>query len=417
MLMEVNQNSQISQDSSIKLPSDTKEVSKLIRKSYQSNSPIEIIGSGSKKNIGKPLQASTTISLSNLSGIIDYKPEELYIKVKAGTPLRIIEEELKKNKQFLAFDPIDFGHLFIGSSKQGTAGGAISTNLSGPRRFTSGSARDHILGFKGVNGKGEIIKSGGNVVKNVTGYDLSKLVTGAYGTLVVLTEVTLKVLPLSESNETLVIHDLHLEHGTEILSSSINYSNEISGAVFFPENTINIFKLNDLKEDGSITALRLEGSKKSRERSVEKIIDNLSLTNKKISVLGQFQSNLFWDKVKNLEIFNNTKNSVLRIVIPPSECTNLIRRLKVYASRYYIDWAGSLIWVETNNLNKDILKEIRKKVYNASGYLTLIKSTSSLRSTEDVFTSEVIKFKIYEKIKKSFDPKRIINPGKMYIGI
>ena len=201
MLMEVNQNSQVSQDSSIRLPSDTKEVAKLIKKNYQSNSPIEIIGSGSKKNIGKPLQASTTISLSNLNGIIDYKPEELYIKVKAGTPLRIIEEELKKNKQFLAFDPIDFGHLFIGSSEQGTAGGAISTNLSGPRRFMSGSARDHILGFKGVNGKGEIIKSGGNVVKNVTGYDLSKLVTGAYGTLVVLTEITLMQLCSEEISE------------------------------------------------------------------------------------------------------------------------------------------------------------------------------------------------------------------------
>ena len=189
--MEANQNSRTSQDSNIILPLDTTEVAKLIKKYNQLNSPIEIIGSGSKRNIGKPLQCSTTIGLSNLKGIIDYKPEELFIKIKAGTPLKIVEEELKKQHQFLAFDPIDFGFLFNGSSAPGTIGGVISTNLSGPRRFMSGSARDHILGFQGVNGKGEIIKSGGNVVKNVTGYDLSKLVTGAYGTLVILTEITL----------------------------------------------------------------------------------------------------------------------------------------------------------------------------------------------------------------------------------
>ena len=161
---------------SIEYPENEKEVSKHIRQFYKSNIPIELVGSGSKKKIGKPLQCSKTLNLSKLNGIVEYLPEELYIKVKACTPLKQIEDELKKNKQQLAFEPIDFGYLFLGKSDYGTAAGHVACNISGPRRFKVGSVRDHVLGFRGVNGKGEIIKSGGVVVKNVTGYDLSKLV-------------------------------------------------------------------------------------------------------------------------------------------------------------------------------------------------------------------------------------------------
>merc|ERR1712093_188889 len=138
-------------------------------------------------------------------------PEELYIKVKSGTPIKKIEEELKKNDQQLAFEPIDFGFLLNGKSDYGTAGGQVACNISGPRRFKVGSVRDHVLGFRGVNGRGEIIKSGGSVVKNVTGYDLSKLICGSYGTLVALTEITLKVLPMPEESKSLIVHNLKLE--------------------------------------------------------------------------------------------------------------------------------------------------------------------------------------------------------------
>ena len=273
MSIEEKQNFQTYQDSdSIKYPQNEKEVSDFIKKFYKSNTPIELVGSGSKKKIGKPLQCAKILNLTKLSGIIEYIPEELYIKVKANTPIKQIEEELKKNKQQLAFEPIDFGYLLNARSDYGTAAGQVACNISGPRRFKVGSVRDHVLGFRGVNGRGEIIKSGGVVVKNVTGYDLSKLICGSYGTLIALTEITFKVLPAPEESQTLVVHEKNLEIATDILDKAISSSNDVSGAVFLPEkpeisscvmNIAKTFKLNDLKYKGSLTAIRIEGSKNS----------------------------------------------------------------------------------------------------------------------------------------------------------
>ena len=188
-------------------------------------------------------------------------------------------KELKKNNQQLAFEPIDFGYLLSGKSDYGTTAGGIACNISGPRRFKVGGVRDHVLGFRGVNGKGEIIKSGGTVVKNVTGYDLSELICGSYGTLVALTEITLKVLPAAEAEKTLIIHNQRIESATNFLDKAISSSNDISGAIFLPQepevrgcvmNIENTFKLNYLKYEGSFTAIRIEGSKNSIDQRVKK---------------------------------------------------------------------------------------------------------------------------------------------------
>ena len=177
---------------------------------------------------------------------MEYLPEELYIKVKACTPISLIEESLEKNNQQLAFEPIDFGFLFKGESNLGTIGGVISCNFAGPRRIKVGSVRDHILGFKGINGKGEIIKSGGTVVKNVTGYDLSKILSGSFGTLAVLTELSIKVLPKPPSNKTLVIDNPHLRKALDYLSFALSSSSDPSGGVFYPDYFGKNFILNDL---------------------------------------------------------------------------------------------------------------------------------------------------------------------------
>ena len=192
MSMEEKQNSQTFLDfnKNIFKPSTREEIVEIVKDCFKRNIPLEISGLQSKNKIGRNFQAEKTLDLSNYKGIIDYKPEELYIKVKAGTPIREIEDALKENKQQLAFEPNDFGYLFSGESNSGSIGGVVACNFAGSRRFKVGSVRDNILGFKGVNGKGDIIKSGGTVVKNVTGYDLSKLISGSFGTLVVLTEIT-----------------------------------------------------------------------------------------------------------------------------------------------------------------------------------------------------------------------------------
>ena len=423
--MEEKQNSLTSQDSEFIYPKKEQEVADIIKKFYKSGIPIEIIGSGSKKEIGKPLQCEKTLSLSKLNGIIEYLPEELYIKVKAGTKIDLIENELKKNNQQLAFEPIDFGYLFSGKSNCGTAAGQVACNISGPRRFKVGSTRDHILGFRAVNGRGEIIKSGGTVVKNVTGYDLSKLICSSYGTLVALTEITFKVLPAFKESKTLVIHDLSIDSAPEYLQRSISSSNDVSGASFFPTepacdnckmNIENTFKLNDLKNKGSLTAIRIEGLKKSVNERIKSLILELKVSESNISILENLQSEIFWKKIKNLEIFSLTQNNIFRIVIPPSECIKLVYELP-NNFKYFIDWGGALIWMEACQLSEQKFESIRKKVVKHGGYISMIKNSLFLPYVEDVFTINPARFTISQSIKKSFDPKRILNPEKMYTGI
>ena len=426
MSIEEERNIPISLDSNpTEYPHTEKEVSNFIKKFYKSSLPIELIGSGSKRKIGKPLHCSKTLSLSKLSGIIKYLPEELYIKVKACTSIKEIEDELKKNKQQLAFEPIDFGNFLNGKSDFGTAAGQVSCNISGPRRFKVGSVRDHVLGFRGVNGKGEIIKSGGTVVKNVTGYDLSKLICGSYGTLVALTEITFKVLPAPEESKTLIIHGQKVESAIDFLDKAISSSNDVSGAIFLPgESKITgcmmdiekTFKLNDLKYKSSFTAIRIEGSKNSVDQRIQNLVKELKVINFKISILEVYQSEIFWNKVKSLEFLSSSKNSILRIAIPPSECVKLVYQFS-NRYKYYLDWGGALIWVEAYELSEEMFDSIRKKVVKLGGYVTMIKNSDYLPYVEDVFTISRDRFNISQNIKKSFDPKRILNPGKMYTGI
>ena len=426
MSIEEKQNFPTYQDSdSVEYPQNEKEVSNFIKKFYKSSVPIELIGSGSKRKIGKPLQCSKTLSLIKLNGIIEYLPEELYIKVKACTLIKQIEEELKKNKQQLAFEPIDFGYLFSGKSDYGTAAGQVACNISGPRRFKVGSIRDHVLGFRGVNGRGEIIKSGGNVVKNVTGYDLCKLICGSYGTLIALTEITFKVLPAPEESKTLIIHEQKIESATFLLEQAISSSNDISGAAFFPieprvpgcvMNLEKTFKLNDLKHEGSLTAIRIEGSLNSINQRIQNLMDELKIVNFNISILDTYQSEIFWNKVKSLEFFSSSKNNIIRIVIPPSECVQLVYEFS-NKFKYYLDWGGALMWMEAFELSEEMFESIRKKVVKHGGYVTMIKNSDYLPYVEDVFTINRDRFNISQNIKKSFDPKRILNPGKMYTGI
>jgi glycolate oxidase FAD binding subunit len=310
-------NSQIFQDSNnTYYPKDEAEVSNLIKEFHKKNLPTEIVGTNSKSFIGNKTQASNKISLSKLSGIIDYFPEELYIKVKAGTPLEDVEKALEKNNQELAFEPIDFGFIENGKSNKGTVAGCLSCNYAGSRRFKVGSVRDHVLGFQGINGKGDIIKSGGTVVKNVTGYDLSKLVTGSFGTLSVLTEITLKVLPKKSFSNTVVIDVKDNKTIYDLFDKIAGSSSEVSGAAFVPEepkdenyfkNRDKIFKFNDLDFKGSFLAFRVEGDKVSINEKIKSLTKELQLNTFKTFLLDSYQSEPFWKKINNLELFEKQK--------------------------------------------------------------------------------------------------------------
>jgi len=416
-------NFQTFQDSnSVYKPSNEREASNIIKEIYNKNLPIKIIGTNSKNFIGNKLQCTKVLDLSSLSGIVEYLPDELYIKVKACTPISLIEETLEKNNQQLAFEPIDFGYINDFKSNKGTAAGQLSCNFSGSRRFKVGSIRDHVLGFRGINGKGDIIKSGGTVVKNVTGYDLSKLVTGSFGTLTVLTEITFKVLPAKDSINTIVIYSEDNKIITNLFDQLLSSSNEISGLVYIPNEpknnnyTINrekILKFNDLRSEEAFSALRIEGSKKSIEERSKEIFKELELKKMKTSILDFYQSKLFWEKVNNIELFSGTKNNLLRVIIPPAKSLDLMKYLKDNF-KYYIDWCGSLFWIEVIDNENEKIKEIKNIVLKLGGYLTIVKYSENLSSDIDLFTINDTRLLLSKKIKESFDPKNLFNPGKMY---
>ena len=402
--------------SEIYSPTSESEVVDFIKDCNSQEIPIEIKGQNTK-SIGRLIQCAKSLHLKNLSGIIEYFPEELYIKVKAGTSLELIEAELDKKNQELSFEPSDMGFLYNGRSNKGSVGGAVACNLSGSRRFRAGALRDHILGFRGVNGKGEIVKSGGTVVKNVTGYDVSKLITGSYGTLVALTEIVLKVQPKNEETQTLIVHNINLKRALDIFSKAMQTSVEISGACFYPAKVLKFFKLNDLDTSMSITAIRLEGPRISvleRINTLKKVFDEYKKT---ISVLEHYQSRIFWKDTTDLQFFNNSTNVVLKIILPPIHTDQFLNKFENDELKYVVDWAGNLIWIEIPENDSVLFRQLRTEAIKLGGHMTVIKAPNHVRIKEDFLTTVDENIRVLSlKIKESFDPKKILNPGKMYSG-
>ena len=422
MFTEEKKNSQIYQDSNHLKPDTEIVVSNLVKDFYKKKLPINLHGINSKKYIGYNVQAAKTLDLSNLNGVIEYLPEELYIKVLAGTPIKIIEDLLEKHNQQLAFEPLDFGYINDGKSNKGSAAGCVATNYAGSRRFKVGSVRDFVLGFRGVNGKGDIIKSGGTVVKNVTGYDLSKVVSGSFGTLVALTELTLKVSPKKIFQNTIVVYLDDVKIISSLFHKILGSSNEISGAAYIPDepkskkldlNKSRVFKFNDLNDDGPFLAIRLEGDRVSVQERLKDISKELELKKYKTSILDNHQSVPFWTKVNSLELFTSTKNNLIRAVIPPSNSEKLMKFIG-NKFKYFIDWSGSLFWIEVPDNEDDKIGQIREFIGNNEGYMTIIMKSENFDFKEKVFSTDKAKLMISKKIKESFDPKSLFNPGRMY---
>jgi glycolate oxidase FAD binding subunit len=239
-------------------PRDGKDVEAAVQWALAESKTVEIVGHGSKRAIGRPAQTDLTLNLSTLTGVTLYEPEELVLSAKAGTPLAEIEALLAANGQQLAFEPMDYAGILGGVAGRGTIGGALAANVSGPRRLKSGAGRDHFLGFSAVSGRGETFKSGGRVVKNVTGYDLCKLIAGSWGTLAAMTEVTIKVLPRPETEQTLLILGLEPARALEAMTCAMGSSCDVSGAAHLPSGVAGRIAADELG-GGAVTALRLEG--------------------------------------------------------------------------------------------------------------------------------------------------------------
>src|ERR1700704_5186837 len=245
-------------------PVDEREFSRLLAEATATTTPIALVGGGSKEGIGRPMNAATTVSTKSLRGVTLYEPSEMVMSARAGTPLAQIEDALAAHRQMLAFEPSELAGVSGGETGEGTIASVFATNMSGARRMRVGAARDHLLGVKAVSGRGEVFKSGGRVMKNVTGYDLCRGLAGSWGTLAVMCEVTFKVQPMPEETATLILLGLPDEIAVEVLCDAMTTPYEVSGAVHLQPALVARVWHEGLRRQGqAVTAIRLENFTKS----------------------------------------------------------------------------------------------------------------------------------------------------------
>ena len=282
-------------------PRDAAEVEQAVHWALAGGKALEVVGRGSKRAIGRAAQWDATLDLSGLSGVTLYEPAELVLSAKAGTPLAEIEALVAASSQELAFEPMDYGPLLGVAAGGGTIGGALSANLSGPRRIKAGAARDHFLGFSAVSGRGETFKSGGRVVKNVTGYDLCKLLAGSWGTLAAMTDVTIKTLPRAETEETVLVLGLDDATAGKLMAAAMGSSADVSAAAHLPAPSLAGASPKSQQRRGAVTAFRLEGVAPSvaasQKRAGEAAGSRLGL----LGTLGEAASRALWRAIRDVD--------------------------------------------------------------------------------------------------------------------
>jgi glycolate oxidase FAD binding subunit len=390
------------------LPKSEKDLLAAVQWAVSEEAPLEIAGAGTKRNLGRSTQVRATLDMSHFRGISIYEPEELILEAGAATPVAEIEKILAAREQQLAFEPPDFSRL-LGAPHGGTLGGLVSCNFSGPRRLKAGAARDHVLAIAGVSGRGEAFKAGARVVKNVTGYDLPKLMTGAWGTLAALTTITVKVLPRAETEETLILHGLTPERAVEAMSLAMQSSAEVAGAAHVPGEIA-----GTVGQAAASTLLRLEGIAPSIAYRRDRLATLLSHFSK-AEVLQETDSREVWRAIRDVDPLRDGAGRCLwRISVAPSEGPAVLK--SVPGARGFMDWAGGLVWLDVPST--DDAGSAMVRAASRQGHAMLFRAPAQLRATIDVFQPQPAALAgLSARVKNSFDPKGILNPGRMYRGV
>ena len=392
------------------------ELASLLVNAAERNKPIEIAGAGTKRGVGRSIQAALTISTTGMNGVTLYEPTELVMSALAGTPVAKVEAELAARGQMLPFEPIDLGPAMGGAADRGTIGAVFATNLSGSRRVATGAARDHLLGVRAINGRGEVFKSGGRVLKNVTGYDVARGLAGSWGTLAVMTEVTFKVTPRPERTATLLLSGLTDELASEVMCQAMGTPYEISGAVHLPAGMSARLETAGLAESSkAITALRIENLASFVDYRCTKLSAHLAPYGK-ARILDDAQSLAFWAELKRLSVIKYGTQPLWRLSTAPTAGPKVVSAISRYMPvEAFYDWSGGLIWLEVPESADAGATDIRRVIAQYGGHATLIRADASVRAAVEVFQPlEPGIDRLSRKLKASFDPTGILNPGRMY---
>ncbi|ODN71706.1 glycolate oxidase subunit GlcE [Methylobrevis pamukkalensis] len=398
-------------------PTDEAGVLAAVADAVATGTSLEILGAGSKRGLGRPVAAGRTLDLTGLSGVTFYEPEELVIAVRPGTPLAEVGHLLASRGQALAFEPPDLGPLYGAPADVGTIGGMIAANLSGPRRIKAGAARDHMLGIRAVSGRGEIFKSGGRVVKNVTGYDMSKGLTGSFGTLAVFTELTLKVLPAPQTATTLMWTGLADDAAVAVLSRALGSPADVSGAAHLPASVAADFGFS-----GPATLLRLEGIAPSVADRAARLAALLADAGPAEAMGGEPGLDL-WRAIRDVAPFAATPGTVVwKISVAPTAGPKVVARLpaalpSTAGSRHFYDWGGGLVWLALDPTSADDAgaAAIRAAIAaEGGGHATLVRAPAELRARIPVFEPQPGPLAaLTARLRAQFDPLGILNPGRM----
>ena len=394
-------------------PRNAEEVVEAVRWAMSAGEALEVLGSGARRALGRPVEAPHVLDVSALRGVLDYEPEELTLTARPGTPLAEIEALLASRKQCLAFEP-----PYLPGS--GTLGGVVSTGLSGPRRPKAGAVRDHLLGVTAVSGRGELFKAGGKVVKNVTGYDLPKLIAGSYGTLAVLTELTIKVLPVQEDTRTLIVGGQALADAVKTMKRVLRSTADVSAACYLPQD----IAVPGMASQAPATAFRFEGVGPSVEFRLSRLREQLA-SEGSMTVLDLEGSLGFWRAIRDVAPFAaDADHTLWRVSVPPALGADVLSRLqaRLPGSRAFLDWGGGLIWLQCAAADVpgslDCAQKIRAVLAEHGGHATLIRASSDVRRNVEVFQPQAPALAaLSRRVKLQFDPKRVLNPGRMYAGV
>jgi glycolate oxidase FAD binding subunit len=402
---------------------DASDVEAVVRSAIASDQPLEIIGHGTRRRIGQPMATNAVLDLSALNAVTSYEPNELIITVQAGAPLADVMSLIDSKSQQFAFEPMHAASL-LGIPGHGTIGGMIAAGLAGPRRIKAGGARDHLLGAHAVSGFGDSFKTGGKVVKNVTGYDLCKLLAGSWGTLAVMTEVTLKVMPRPESERTLVLRGLDDLAANRAMTLALGSAFDVSGAAHVPGSSLRpagagLAALGSPRE--AVTVLRLEGITSSAAHRARTLAAALAPFGA-IEILDDAASAQIWTAIRDVEPFAAGGPlgawPVWRIVCPPASGGTLGRDLaRDSGGEVMYDWGGGLIWAALPPKADGMATLVRQRTEGMGGHATLLRASDAVRSEIEVFHPQPSGLAaLNERVRSSFDPKMILNRGRMKRG-
>jgi glycolate oxidase FAD binding subunit len=362
-------------------PQTIEDLARIIADAAQAGDKLEIRGGGSKSDVGGPRQADI-VDLTAFTGILDYDPPELVMTAGAGTPLAEIEAAVAERGQMLAFEPFDHGPIFGRGEGAATIGGVIAAGVSGSRRLSRGAARDHLLGFKAVSGRGEAFVGGGKVVKNVTGYDLSKVMVGSWGRLAALTEVTLKVLPRPQVQRTLAIEGLDPRAAVALMSRAMGSQADVAAAGHAP----------------GLTMIRLEGF----GPSVEARSALLLAMARGPHALDEDQAERFWAQLRH----PLPDHPILwRISVPPRRAPEIVEML---GGAWLMDWAGGLVWAASEDA-----AAVRRAADEAGGHAMLLRAPEALRAEVPTLHPQPAGVAALEtRVRRAFDPMGVFETGR-----